>query len=1058
MGSRWISGLIYLIIIVAAIALIFSQLNPSGQREVRLNQVLADARAEKISRIVVGDDEQRLEVEYKDGRTVTSRKESQESIVSLLREAGVPLDKMPEIEVRAPSFWNSLLGSLGYFIMPLIFLFVLFFFLRQAQGTNNQALSFGKSRARLFTGDKPKVTFADVAAVDEAKQELSEVVEFLKYPEKFAALGARIPRGVLLMGPPGTGKTLLARAVAGEAGVPFFSISGSEFVEMFVGVGASVTGDTPILVRTAEGTRLMPIGEFVDRYYREGEEGFPMPVEGVFTLGFEERKFGGSPQCSFGHSAWKRVSAVYRHRVHEIYEIHYLGGVIRTTGDHSVFVRTRNGLVAKEARTLQPGDVLVKLPVLVREAYSGEAGTPHEVRAHIFSQAAVPLYLPVVEEEERETQGAYTFALAQKGKMSQAAIGREIGVSRSTVGNWQSGKHRPRALSLRYRRTEIPETVQVTPSLLRLFGYYTAEGRENGSLQFIFGAHEQALHQDCAALMREVFGLEPALEADGSAVRLTYYSAPLGRFFARHCGNGSHQKHVPEILWDLPRDYFLAYLEGYALGDGYPDRGKWPIASVSRRLITELVWLCAMHGIPAGVERKEVPGGRAIREKPLPEGEAWRLVIGKTANPLEGDGDFPQGENPYVQKVVRVPYEGYVYDLCGCENEAFFGGEKPILLHNSRVRDLFDQAKRNAPDIVFIDEIDAVGRQRGTGLGGSHDEREQTLNQILVEMDGFDTNTNVIVIAATNRPDILDPALLRPGRFDRRVVLDRPDMRGRVEILKVHVRGKPLAPDVDLEVLARQTPGFSGADLANMVNEAAILAARRNRRQITMADLEEAAEKVIAGPERKSRRISEEEKRIIAYHEAGHALVAHLTPECDPVHKISVVSRGMALGYTMSLPTEDRHLVSRRKLLADIAYAMGGYAAEQIVFNDTTTGSENDIEQATKMARRMVTEFGMSEGLGPVAYGQKDELVFLGREIGEQRDYSDDTARLIDEEVRRIVEEAYQRARRLLEEHREVLDRIAQRLIEVETLEGKELEALLQQAGPRQETVQTPAS
>ncbi len=618
MGSRWVSGLIYLIIIVAAIALIFSQLNPGGQREVRLNQVLADARAGKISRIVVGDDEQRLDVTYTDGRTVTSRKESQESIVSLLREAGVPLDQMPEIEVRPPSFWNSLLGSLGYFIMPLIFLFVLFFFLRQAQGTNNQALSFGKSRARLFTGDKPKVTFADVAAVDEAKQELSEVVEFLKYPEKFAALGARIPRGVLLMGPPGTGKTLLARAVAGEAGVPFFSISGSEFVEMFVGVGAS------------------------------------------------------------------------------------------------------------------------------------------------------------------------------------------------------------------------------------------------------------------------------------------------------------------------------------------------------------------------------------------------------------------------------------------------------------RVRDLFEQAKRNAPDIVFIDEIDAVGRQRGTGLGGSHDEREQTLNQILVEMDGFDTNTSVIVIAATNRPDILDPALLRPGRFDRRVVLDRPDMRGRVEILKVHVRGKPLAPDVNLEVLARQTPGFSGADLANMVNEAAILAARRNRRQITMADMEEAAEKVIAGPERKSRRISEEEKRIIAYHEAGHALVAHLTPECDPVHKISVVSRGMALGYTMALPTEDRHLMSRRKLLADITYAMGGYAAEQIVLNDVTTGSENDIEQATKMARRMVTEFGMSEDLGPVAYGQKDELVFLGREIGEQRDYSDDTARLIDEEVRRIVERAYQQARRLLEEHREVLDRIAQRLIEVETLEGKELEALLHQAGPRQgakaeETVQVAA-
>jgi cell division protease FtsH len=614
MGNRWISGLVYLIIIVAAIALIFNQISPAGPTEVPLNQVLEEAQRGNVKKITISDDQQRLEVEYiksnSAGATkVASRKEPQDSMYALLRDAGVPVTQTLaiEVEVTGPSFWSTILGSLGYLILPLVFIFILFFFLRQAQGTNNQALSFGKSRARLFTGDKPKITFADVASVEEAKQELTEVVEFLKYPEKFAALGARIPRGVLLMGPPGTGKTLLARAVAGEAGVPFFSISGSEFVEMFVGVGAS------------------------------------------------------------------------------------------------------------------------------------------------------------------------------------------------------------------------------------------------------------------------------------------------------------------------------------------------------------------------------------------------------------------------------------------------------------RVRDLFDQAKRNAPDIVFIDEIDAVGRQRGTGLGGSHDEREQTLNQILVEMDGFDTNTNIIIIAATNRPDILDPALLRPGRFDRRVVLDRPDMRGRMDILKVHVRGKPLAPDIDLEVLSRQTPGFSGADLANMVNEAAILAARRNKKQIGMVDLEEAAEKVVAGPERKNRRISEEEKRVIAYHEAGHALVSHIIPECDPVHKISVVSRGFALGYTMALPEEDRYLMPRSKILADLSYAMGGYAVERLVFGDTTTGSENDIERATRMARRMVTEFGMSDGLGPIAYGQKDELVFLGREIGEQRDYSDETARLIDEEVRHIVEEAYQRARDILESHRETLDKIAQRLMEVETLEGDELQALLNQAGVRQQ-------
>jgi cell division protease FtsH len=616
MGSRWTIGLVYLIIIIAAIALIFNYFSPPRQEEIQFNQVLSEARqGNVIKKITVGDDQQSLDIEYVDASRANgvSRKEPQESLYTLLLQAGVTAENMPQIEVKSPSFLSTVIGPLSYLILPIIFMVVIFFFLRQAQGSNNQAISFGKSRARLFTGDKPKITFADVAAVDEAKQELNEVVEFLKYPEKFAALGARIPRGVLLMGPPGTGKTLLARAVAGEAGVPFFSISGSEFVEMFVGVGAS------------------------------------------------------------------------------------------------------------------------------------------------------------------------------------------------------------------------------------------------------------------------------------------------------------------------------------------------------------------------------------------------------------------------------------------------------------RVRDLFDQARRNAPSIVFIDEIDAVGRQRGTGLGGSHDEREQTLNQILVEMDGFDTNTSVIIVAASNRPDILDPALLRPGRFDRRVILDRPDMRGRAEILKVHTRGKPLATTIDLDVLARQTPGFSGADLANMVNEAAILAARRNQKQIGMADLEEAAEKVVAGPERKNRRISDEEKQVIAYHEAGHALVAHVIPECDPVHKISVVSRGMALGYTMALPAEDRYLMPRRKIHGDLSYAMGGYAAEQLVFGDITTGSENDIERATKLARRMVTEFGMSEGLGPVAYGQKDELVFLGRDFGEQRDYSDQTAHTIDEEVRRIVDEAYQKARRILQEHRATLDVIAHRLIEVETLEGQTLQDILNQAGLHPQNAQSMA-
>jgi cell division protease FtsH len=504
------------------------------------------------------------------------------------------------LKYEEPSATFSVIGSILLSLLPVLLIGGFFFYMmRQAQGTNNQALSFGKSRARMFIGNKPTVTFDDVAGVDEAKQELTEVVEFLKYPEKFSTLGARIPRGVLLVGPPGTGKTMLARAVAGEAGVPFFSISGSEFVEMFVGVGAS------------------------------------------------------------------------------------------------------------------------------------------------------------------------------------------------------------------------------------------------------------------------------------------------------------------------------------------------------------------------------------------------------------------------------------------------------------RVRDLFDQAKRNAPCIVFIDEIDAVGRQRGAGLGGSHDEREQTLNQILVEMDGFDTGTNVIVLASTNRPDVLDPALLRPGRFDRQVVLDRPDIKGRKAILEVHVRGKPLDKNVELLRIAQISPGFSGADLANVVNEAAILAARRNKKTIAQIDFEEALEKVALGPERRSRVITEKEKWIVAYHEAGHALCFKLLKHTNPVHKISIVARGMAMGVTWSLPQEDRYFRTRKEFEDDIAAALGGWVAEQLhLGGDVTTGASNDIEKASQMARQMVTKFGMSEKLGPLQYGKSDELIFLGRQIQEERNYSEDIAKIIDSEVHDIVERGRQRAYEVLTHNRDKLDLVVSKLIEQETLETDEFNRL----------------
>jgi cell division protease FtsH len=374
----------------------------------------------------------------------------------------------------------------------------------------------------------------------------------------------------------------------------------------------------------------------------------------------------------------------------------------------------------------------------------------------------------------------------------------------------------------------------------------------------------------------------------------------------------------------------------------------------------------------------------------------------------------------------------------------------------SRVRDLFEQGKKNAPCIIFIDEIDAVGRHRGAGLGGGHDEREQTLNQLLVEMDGFESNDGVILIAATNRPDVLDPALLRPGRFDRRVVVSRPDVRGREGILQVHTRKIPLAEDVDISVLARATPGFSGADLANLVNEAALLAARRNQKFVTMADFESSKDKVLMGAERKSMIITDEEKRLTAFHEAGHALVAALLPHTDPLHKVTIIPRGMALGLTQQLPTEEKHNYTKEQLQSRIAVCMGGRIAEDMVFQEISTGAQNDIEQATEMARKMVCEWGMSETLGPLTYGKKEEQIFLGKEFNRHQDYSEATALKIDAEIKRIVTEQYERAQRTLTDNREILNRVAEALLEHEVLDAEQLKALVE-GRPIEVRVRTPA-
>ncbi len=732
---------------------------------------------------------------YKEFRTVLPFEDP--DLVRSMQSHGVSVEAK-----AAPINWfTQVLAWLPWILIIAFWIF----FVRQIQGGGSKAFSFGKSKAKLLSADAPKQTFADVAGCDEAKNELEEIIEFLRDPKKFQRLGGRIPKGVLLLGPPGTGKTLLARAVAGEAAVPFFSMSGSDFVEMFVGVGASVTGDTPVLIRTSEGTELVPIGEFVDRHYREGTEGFPVLVEGLETLSVGAHD--GVP------ADWQRVRAVYRHRVNEIYELAYYGGTIRLTADHSVFVRRGESMASVATRDLEVGDELIDL----------------------------------------DPEARYTV--------------------------WEKVRMGIRA---------------------------------------------------------------EAIMLDGPHVVSLY---------------GDDRMHRPDPFAD-------------------PQEAMEEIRSV-------------------------------------------------------------------VLAVERKPYDGYVYDLCGCENEAFFGGEKPVLLHNSRVRDLFEQGKAHAPCIIFIDEIDAVGRHRGAGLGGGHDEREQTLNQLLVEMDGFESNQGVILIAATNRPDVLDPALLRPGRFDRQVVVDRPDVRGREGIFRVHTREIPIAEDVDLHTLAKGTPGLAGADIENIVNEAALWAARQNRQKVTMEDFEAAKDKVMMGAERKSLVITEDEKRAIAYHESGHALVRMLTPGADPVHKVTIIPRGRALGVTHFLPVDERHIYSRQWCEDQLAALLGGRAAEVLILEDTSTGAGDDLQRATDLARRMVTKWGMSELLGPLTYGDEQEQVFLGREIATHRDYSEETARLIDQEVKGIVEAAFDRALGILRDNEDVLHRLSEELLEREILDHEEIERVM---------------
>lgn len=1054
--NYFLKNFIFVILILLALGGIFSLFYAPLEKDeqVSISQIVANINEDKIKKITVSGNS--VKIVYNDDKTAESMKESNAVLPDLLVRLGADPEKLKKIEISAVTEKESviswLLPTLIYGILPLLLIgFFLWTMMKQARLGAGQVFDFTKARARLFGAEghgKEKISFKDVAGLKEAKEELIEIVDFLKFPKKYLAMGAKIPRGVLLLGSAGVGKTLLARAVAGEAGVPFFSISGSEFVEMFVGVGsarvrdlfsvakqaspsiifideldaigrhrgagiggghdereqtlnmilvemdgferdsgvivmaASVTGDTPVLIKKNGNYKLLSISEVIDPYYKKGEENVEKNCPELEVLGFDKKESMSINKNNiyFASSAYKKVRSVFRHTVKEIYEIEYTGGTIKATGNHSVFVRTRAGLKTKAVSEIAQGDILVNMPYK-----SNRTNYKKEIRAHAFDtnfNLELLVWQPLFEKFE-STKLAYQYALSCGEEISQTQLGRILGFSQRTIGKWQQGICGPRELSKNYYQHKeiLPTTVKVTPDLMRLLGYYTAEGYARNEVDFCLNVNEKKGIEDIKSLMKNIFNVDPQrIRVVSNAVNITYGCTPLANFFSYYCGKGAKNKHVPLFLFEAPLEYFKEYFKGYFYGDGYFDKSKrGEVTSMSKQLILELNWLFRMHGFKSFIHSFNTKEGRIINGgNPLKKSTAWRLGFGKTQNPLSENDLRVSGSvlRPVVKSVKKIPYSGFVYDFCGCDNEAFFGGQEPVLLHN------------------------------------------------------------------TNRGDILDPALLRPGRFDRKIILDPPDVHDREEVLKIHSSGKPLSENVNFKEIAERTPGFSGADLANVANEAALLAARLNKEKVYQAEFIEAIEKVLLGPERKSHILSSKEKEIAAYHEAGHALVSSSLPGTEPVRKISIISRGMAGGYTLQVPSESNKMKTKTQFMAEIATLMGGFCAERLKFGEMTTGASNDLVRASELARRIVKEYGMSP-LGPISFGDKEEMVFLGREISEQRNYSEEVAAKIDKEVEKIIRDAESKAKEIVNKRKNLLEKIAKTLIEKETIEREEFEKII---------------
>lgn len=1012
--------------------------------EISLSQLLADIKEEKVDKVLIA--EEILEIVYKDESQKISRKEPNQNFTEILKDAGIDQEKV-NYQVKSElisKFWARAFEVLLYFVLPIAFFLFIF---RRARGVQDSIFSFGRSRAKLFVKGKQLVTFDDVGGVEEAKKELEEIVDFLKNPRKYRALGARTPKGVLLIGPSGTGKTLMAKAVAGQAGVPFFSMAGSEFMEMLVGVGsarvrdlfstakkagtsiifideldaigrmrglgmaggghgeqeqtlnqiltemdgftpndhvivlaASVVGETPVLIKKNNKVNLIPIGEFIDGYFDDETTEGEKDVKGVYCLGFTKKVSNCNllkNNLYFEHSAFKKIRSVFRHKVKQIYEIEYIGGKIRATGNHSVFVRSPKGLETKAVANLKKGDIFIDLPYKVNRTHKKRM----QIRSHRFDPSwllELPFFDPKI---EQEWQQKYLFAIQNGNGLSQSQIAQQIGVSQHTVSRWQRGLGQPRPISKAYFKHNFPEKIKVTPELCRLLGYYVAEGYARKEVDFCFSIKESEKIEDVISLVKETLGIEPDAmrHITPGAVNIVYHAKPLANFLIRHCGKGARNKHIPSFLFEAPYEYFIEFLRGLFNGDGYEDKqGRGEITSVSKQLIYELNWLCRMHGMKTYINGFVVKEGRRIKNgKPLKATQAYRLGWGKANNPFNKysmEKTYPV-KRAIVKSVKKIPFNGFVYDFCGVENEAFFGGKGPVLLHN------------------------------------------------------------------TNRPDFLDPALVRPGRFDRRIVLNLPDIEERKKILEIHKKGKPFIKAISWDKVAKRTVGFSGADLENMLNEAAILAAREGKKTIDTDDIEEAATKVKLGPEKK-RLQTDEEREMAAYHEAGHAVTAFNLKTMDPVHRISIVSRGLALGFTLIPPERDKYTETKTELEEKVVALLGGRATEEIKFNEFTGGAASDIAEATRIVRRMVMHYGMSD-LGPLHLGPQIDKTEWGRAFIKPSELSDTMQTKVDQEIKKIVDIAYERAKEILEKNRKKLDLVVKKLLEKETLEGEEFKELM---------------